>query len=235
MNSTYTVPLEAIEWDVPTWRRAFLHWEKAIAELVPKPVNGLELGGKRGGGSLFLAHRFGIPMVCTDLGGVHEDAEPIHTRYNVRELMTYADVDATKIPYDDQSFDVVVFKSILGGIAGAINVEAIATSISEMHRVLRPGGVLLFAENLSATPAHKFVREKVRPWGTFWHYLEFNELSGHLNRTFSSVEFDTTGFGAVAIPEKWPAVRNTVAKIDGLLDNVLPKSFRYLAFGHAVR
>jgi ubiquinone/menaquinone biosynthesis C-methylase UbiE len=234
-SGPYVVPVEAIEWDVPTWRRAFLHWEKVLAAAPVLPKNGLELGGYRGGASLFLADRFAIPMTCSDYCGVHADAEPLHQRFGVRDLMTYAVADATKIPYDDASFDLVIFKSILGSIGGVVGLDAVGVAVSEMHRVLRPGGILLFAENIAATPAHSFLRNKIRKWAYAWHYLKLDELSGHLEKNFSKVTIETTGFGCVAVPEKWPTLRNSMAKVDGVLDHVLPKSFRYLAFGHAVK
>jgi ubiquinone/menaquinone biosynthesis C-methylase UbiE len=234
-GTPYVVPFEAIEWDVPTWRRAFLHWEKAVARTSPTPTKALELGSFRGGASLFLADRFGIPMTCTDYIGVHADAEPMHQRFGVRELMTYEVADATKVPFADASFDLVVFKSILGSIGGAVSLEAMGMAVSEMARVLRPGGMLLFAENLAATPAHSFLRTKIRPWAYAWHYLKLEELNGHLTKNFSKVTLETTGFGCVAVPEKWPTLRNSMAKVDGVLDHVLPKSFRYLAYGHAIK
>lgn len=234
-GSNYVLPNEAIRWDIPTWKRAFTHWEKVIDSMIPVPQEGLELGATEGGASLFLAGRFGLRTVCSDVGGVSPAADPLHTRFGVRHLMTYADIDATNIAFPDKSFDVVVFKSILGSIGGALGRDAIGTAVHEMHRVLRPGGVLLFAENLAATRAHRFVRQRVRAWGTFWHYMELDEITRHLEANFRSVSLNTTGFGCVAVPEKFPKLRGAMAEVDGLLDHVLPQGFRYLAFGHALR
>ncbi len=233
--SAYVLPNEAIRWDIPTWTRAFTHWENTIAAMVPTPVEALELGATEGGASLFLAGRFGMRSVCSDIGGVSPAADPLHTRFGVRHLMTYADIDATNIAFPDQSFDVVVFKSILGSIGGALGPETIAVAVKEMHRVLRPGGVLLFAENLAATRAHRFLRRRVRKWGTFWHYMKLTELDQHLNHNFRVVSLKTTGFGCVAVPEKFPKLRNAMSRVDSALDRVLPKDFRYLAYGHAVK
>ena len=234
-GSPYVLPNEAIRWDIPTWKRAFTHWETTIAEMVPPPVEALELGATEGGASLFLAGRFGMHSVCSDIGGVSPAADPLHTRFGVRHLMTYADIDATNIAFPDQSFDVVVFKSILGSIGGALGPDAIGVAVNEMHRVLRPGGVLLFAENLAATRAHRFVRRRVRNWGTFWHYMKLTELDQHLSDNFGTVSLKTTGFGCVAVPEKFPKLRTAMSHVDSALDRVLPKDFRYLAFGHAVK
>lgn len=232
---TYVLPDEAITWDVPTWKRAFMHWEQTVVAMNPQPTRALELGATEGGAALFLAGRFGIRSVCSDIGGVSPAADPLHSRFGVRHLMTYADIDATNIAFPEGSFDIVIFKSILGSIGGALGPEAIGSAVREMHRVLRPGGVLLFAENLAATRAHRFVRRRVRAWGTFWHYLELQELQRHLQASFAAVSVRTTGFGCVAIPEKFPKGRAAMAHVDQLLDHVLPQGFKYLAFGHAFK
>lgn len=177
-NHPYEIPTEAIEWDVPTWKRAFDHWETAVASLGDTPHDALELGGRRGGGALFLAGRFGLHVTCSDLGGPHVEASSIHKKYNVDGLITYADVDATSVPFPDASFDVVIFKSILGDIGGACGSEGIAKAVHEMARVLRKGGVLLFAENLAATPLHKWARRNAlvpgRTHGSTWSSKNWN-------------------------------------------------------------
>ena len=234
-SEPYLVPNEAIRWDVPTWKRAFVHWERTVVDMHPQPTEALELGATDGGASLFLAGRFGIRSVCSDIGGVSPAADPLHTRFGVRHLMTYADIDATNIAFPVESFDIVIFKSILGSIGGALGPEAIGTAVQEMHRVLRPGGVLLFAENLAATRLHRSIRRRVRAWGTYWHYLKLQELQRHLQANFVAVSIHTTGFGCVAVPEKLPRARAAMAHVDQVLDQVLPPGFKYLAFGHAFK
>lgn len=222
---------DAIGWDIPTWRRAFLHWERVL-ESHP-PANGLELGAKLGGASLFLAHRFGTEMICSDLGGPADGAAALHAQHGVSDLISYADANAISLPYDDSSFDVVVFKSILGSIAGVVGAEAMQTTMKEIRRVLRPGGTLLFAENLSATVGHQFLRRRIRTWGRGWHYLSLNELTVLLDRTFPSAVVKTTGFICVGVPERFGRLRASAGTVDGVLDRVLPMRARYLAFGHA--
>lgn len=53
--------------------------------------------------------------------------------------------DAHKLPYDDESFDTVVCTFSL------CNIPDHQLAITEMHRVLRPGGVLLLADHVAST------------------------------------------------------------------------------------
>lgn len=59
---------------------------------------------------------------------------------------------AEALPFDDASFDTVVFTYVL------CNVPDVASALQEARRVLRPGGSLLLADHVVAT--HPFLR-----WG----------------------------------------------------------------------
>lgn len=65
--------------------------------------------------------------------------------------------------------------------------------------------------------------------------MKLTELDQHLSDNFGTVSLKTTGFGCVAVPEKFPKLRTAMSHVDSALDRVLPKDFRYLAFGHAVK
>lgn len=64
--------------------------------------------------------------------------------------ITYEQADATQLPYDDASFDVL---SIAFGIR---NVSDPAQALAEFHRVLRPGGRLVILE--FDTPRNPMIR-----------------------------------------------------------------------------
>lgn len=73
----------------------------------------------------------------------------------MENLITYQDIDATQIPYENE-FDIIVFKSIIGGIGRNDNKEIQQLVFNQIYKALKPGGQLLFAENLSASPLHRF-------------------------------------------------------------------------------
>ena len=153
----------AIVWDVRNWSRALSFWEPNLAGSMPRSA--LAIGERGGGLSLWLAMR-GIHVVCTDLGVSLEPAMALHRRYGVSDLVTYADLDVTSMSYPDGSFDIIVFKSVLGALA---TKERQVRAMREIHRVLRPGGTLLFAENLVGSRLHTWLRSRFVPWDS-WRY-----------------------------------------------------------------
>src|SRR5690606_26588047 len=134
---------------------------------------------REGGLSLWMALK-GKTVVCSDLEDVESTAEPLHTRYKVNNLITYQDIDATNIPYENH-FDVIAFKSIIGGIGRNNNPEIQAKVFTEIHKALKPGGKLLFAENLVASPFHQRLRKKFIRCGNSWKYVSLDEVNGFLS------------------------------------------------------
>ena len=142
---------DVIQWDVKSWSKAVKYWEKNVDWSTVQ--HGLELGGREGGLSLWMALK-GVKVVCSDLKEVETTAKPLHDTYAVLDLVSYEDIDASAIPYENH-FDVIVFKSIIGGIGRNDNFELQKKVFSEIHKALKPGGKLLFAENLTASSIHK--------------------------------------------------------------------------------
>ncbi|HNS41841.1 MAG TPA: methyltransferase domain-containing protein, partial [Taishania sp.] len=135
---------DIIQWDIKSWSKALRYWESQIDW--GKIKNGLELGGREGGLSLWLALKE-KDVVCSDLKDVQKSAEKLHIRHNVTSRIIYQDIDATNIPYENY-FDIIVFKSIIGGIGRNDKHENQQQVFKEIYKALKPGGKLLFAENL---------------------------------------------------------------------------------------
>lgn len=216
-----------IQWDIRSWSKALYYWEGHIN--ADEINNGLELGSMNGGLSLWLALK-GKSMVCSDLKDAKTNAEPLHIKYNVTSLIRYEDIDATNIPYEN-CFDVIVFKSIIGGIGRNNNYEIQQKVFNEIYKALKPGGKLLFAENLIASPLHRIFRKMFVKWGSSWRYVSKSEMKSLL-KDFNKVEIMATGFlGAFGRSEKQ---RNFLAKIDELLFNkICPDSWKYISYGIA--
>jgi ubiquinone/menaquinone biosynthesis C-methylase UbiE len=222
----------AVEWDVPTWSRAVLFWQKSIVEQRFSVKNGLEIGGRHGGLSWYFATQFGSTMCCTDTTPPSAQALSLHRDSGLQASISYAIADATCLPFEDQSFDFVVFKSVLGVIGAHGHTEAIPVALSEMHRVLRPGGVLFFAENLRGSQAHQMARKIFVPWGSNWHYLTEHELV-RLLAPFVRKKIRTTGFLSAFAPK--PAwLKELLSRIDEYL-LFIPPSWRYVGYGFAVK
>ncbi len=218
---------DIIQWDIKSWSKALDYWDKSINW--NKIQNALELGGREGGLSLWLALK-GIEVNCSDLKDAKLTAEPLHIRHKVNKLITYSDIDAADIPYENH-FDVIVFKSILGGIGSNNNYEIQKKVFKEIHKALKPGGKLLFAENLIASPLHRQLRKVFVNWGNTWRYLSLQEFNDFL-KDYSSFSLKATG--VLATFGRNESQRNLLSGIDDLLLNKLcPDNWKYIGYGIA--
>lgn len=218
---------DIIQWDIQSWSKALEYWDKHVDW--DKIQNGLELGGHQGGLSLWLALK-GKVTVCSDLKDVKSTAEALHLKYNIAALVQYQDIDASKIPYENY-FDIVVFKSIIGGIGRNGNYEIQQKVFKEIYKALKPGGKFLFAENLVASPFHQALRKKFVNWGSSWRYLSVAEMKDAL-KDFSSYQMKTTGLlGTFGRNE---SQRKALSAIDDLfLNKVTPANWKYICYGIA--
>jgi SAM-dependent methyltransferase len=217
---------DIVGWDVENWAKAIPFWEKNTS-ITNKEYECLELGSSKGGMSLWLALNKN-KVFCTDLNGPEKDAYRMHEKHNCSSRITYGSLDATSIPYENY-FDVIIFKSILGGISSEENQKK-ANTIDEIYKALKPGGILLFAENLESTLLHKFFR---KGYGTKnWNYLKLSELD-ELFAKFSNFEYTTEGFfGCFGRNEKQ---RNLLGKIDAAIGSIIPMKSKYILIGVAVK
>ena len=138
----------------------------------------LDLGVGGGRTTMELAHR------CQRYVGA-DYAEPMvracRERFSdliVRHGLRFDVVDARAMPYEDASFDIVLFS--FNGI-DLVGADARATALAECRRVLRPGGHLVYSShNLNWMDSR---------WGIRWQglrdYVEIQRFCSrilHLNR-----------------------------------------------------
>jgi SAM-dependent methyltransferase len=219
--------LEYVEWDVRNWSVALDFWlahsTKSLAE-----CRVLEIGADYGGLSLWLASR-GAKVVCSDLFGVRPEAVARHRASDSAQRIEHQKIDAAKIPYTEE-FDIVVFKSVLGGIVSDTNEPQLKV-VREIHKALKKGGELFFAENLVASPLHMFFRRKLVKWGTTWRYLTIEEMNEFL-APFSEVRQRTIGFAATFGRNE--TQRNLLALADKhIFEKIVPERWKYIIAGVA--
>lgn len=219
---------EYLQWDVMTWQKALLHWDCVLAKKDLSCLKALELGARDGGLSLYLAQK-GVSVVCSDLFGPTKQAHELHKKHGLSHLVEYGAIDATTIPADNASFDIVVFKSILGGIGMAAGMKSIKAALQEIYRVLKPGGILLFCENLKGSIFHQFARRSFVSWGKTWYYPSIVEMEGLL-RVFAEFQIGTYGFLSCVKKDFAPLV-----DADKLICRSSRSKNHYMAFGHATK
>lgn len=219
---------DCIEWDVVNWSKALMFWDQTL-DLENRDLRCLELGGRRGGISLWLASK-GNYVICSDYHNPEMIAAQLHRRYPFSERIIYQAIDATNIPYQNH-FDIIAFKSILGGISRNGKKHLVQLTIDQIWKALKPGGYLLFAENLEASALHRFLRKKMTAWGSYWNYLRIEDMPSLL-RGFESVDYQTAGFlGAFGRTE---FQRRLLGKIDtALVERIVDNKMKYIIFGVA--
>jgi SAM-dependent methyltransferase len=217
---------DIFQWEVRSWSRSLPLWEQRIP--TKRPLRALGIGEREGGLSLWLASK-GIDVVCTDLHSFPPGTKDLHERHGVQQHITYAQADATALPFPDASFDIVFFKSVIGALGSK---EKQAQSIREMHRVLKSSGVLLFAENLHGSPMHRWLRKRYVAWDHYWRYLDpVTDLD--LFAPFVKLDDSTTGL--VANLGRTESQRDLLARFDAILAPLAPKRQRTIWFGAALK
>lgn len=104
----------------------------------------LDVGSGVGGTSRCLATEFGCRVTGIDLTDEYCRAAAIlSAKIGLAELVDYRQGDATNLPFDDGSFDVVWTEHV------AMNIPDKSRLYREMHRVLKPGGTIAIYDILA--------------------------------------------------------------------------------------
>lgn len=218
---------DLVGWDVRTWSAAFRLWEGVVAE-APPVLRCLEIGAGPGGPSLWLARK-GHDVLCTNQAQTVEIASPLHERYEYSGSIEYQTIDARELPFESE-FDIAVFKSVLGGVGDRAEQAKV---VAGLLRSLKPGGRLLFAENIRGTVVHQAARSLMfRRRRADWRFNSFYRLRELLGG-FSSVTMNTAGVTAVFGTTE--ARRSALAGADRILAPITPPSWRYMAYGVATK
>ena len=223
---------DAIGWDTVNWLKAIPFWESRVACKFWE-CRALEIGaGGNGGLSLWLADR-GAQVTCSGYRGVSQEVRTAHATYRLSKQIEYAELDATPM-HGEEEYDVIAHKSVLGGIVRGKGLECARNVVREIATALRPGGTIIFAENLSGTPFHRLLRTRFGAGRNQWHYFTPGELIS-LYSDFSSVEVTTFGFMGCFGGSSEP-LRKVLGHCDSLLfDHLTPSSWHYIMAGIAVK
>jgi ubiquinone/menaquinone biosynthesis C-methylase UbiE len=220
---------KVIEWDVHNWKACLPFWTEGV-DLKGKNV--LALGERKGGLSLFFASQ-GAKVICSDFGGIHESVQEDHKNYPFANNISYKDINIFEIPYDDESFDIVVCKSVIGGLK--LNPKEIASrtienqrlALNEIQRVLKPGGFFFGAENMKGASIIQKIRNAYKKGNVGWRHLSVKDLK-FLLTGFKDVH--VTYFGIVPALLKSTFLNNLIYSFNVLANKITPPSSKYIAF-----
>jgi SAM-dependent methyltransferase len=150
-------------------------------------------------------------------------------RHGAAGKITYQAVDILTPPYPAASFDLIIFKSVLNALP---QPWLQAQAVQELHRLLRPGGLLLFAENLRASPLHRLLRRLFRPGGLLQQrrYPTAAEIHSWC-RGFREFHGETWGF--VGTMSRQERVRRRLARLEAAIMSLVPQKWRYIIFACA--
>jgi ubiquinone/menaquinone biosynthesis C-methylase UbiE len=103
-----------------------------------------------------------------------------------------AEVGAERLPFEDASFDTVVSTLVL------CTVDNPKAAVAEAHRVLKPGGALLFIEHVrdgEGSSRARWQDRLERPWGWVAGGCHPNrDTAGVLAASFNDVNVDPSEF-----------------------------------------
>ncbi len=211
---------QAIGWDILNWSKALPYWMQFLKNYSPQDSKVLELGcGVNAGLSLWFAN-LGYNVTCSSNEKISDNVKKIHNQFGYSGKIKYEQIDGLNIPYES-FFDIISFKSVLGGITRNQNLTNARKMISEIRKSLKPGGLLIFSENLTSSSFHLILRKKYGAAKNNWYYYSIDEIQNIIS-DFSHFEFKTFGFlGCFGFNEQ---LRNLFGKIDSLIFDKIPNN-----------
>lgn len=221
-----------LQWDIFVWSKALTFWTELLEKKNIKTGLALEIGSKDGGLSLYLANEFKFNVICSDINGPSEKAKELHKKFSSDTRIEYKNSNALDLNFEDSSFDLVIFKSVLGSIGKNENFSNQKKAIDEIHRVLKPNGILLFAENAKASFLHTIFRKIFRKWASYWRYITVEEMNKMLCK-FNTHELRTTGFISAFVSSKF--LKKIVLPFDSFLEKITTKNSHYIIYGYAIK
>jgi ubiquinone/menaquinone biosynthesis C-methylase UbiE len=221
---------EIIGWDVGNWGRALRLWDRELTQNWAG-LRALDLGAGGGGLSLYLALR-GARVTYCDFTEPRSEALALFERHGQVGKIEFSRANVTRLPFRDASYDLVAFKSLLASVGKFGGFPSQKSVLDEAYRVLKPGGLLLFAENARGSALHAFCRDRFVAWGHDCRYPSLEELNGFLS-SYSGVRLVSFGVLAAFGRREWQ--RRVLSRVDRVLTPVIPKESRYLAYGYAVK
>ncbi len=119
----------------------------------------LEIGCGVGFLSAYLNEKYGMKVTGTDVDP--EQIELARKHHEENEHLRFLEADATKLPFEDTEFDMVLSFKVLH------HIGSWDRALEEIHRVLRPKGYYVFNDIACSNMTVKFLRPLVKYHGVY--------------------------------------------------------------------
>ena len=181
--------------DLLLWRQdfyfpAFEYMFEHMGELRDKRI--LELGAGTGGTTVMLAAH-GANVTGIDLLPFRlVEAEERARKHFVKDSVQFAQMDATQLAFEDNTFDFIISKSVL------IFMDH-ERAARECYRVLKPGGKAILIETMRNHPAAWLYRKLFLKYSANVHYFSIADvvrIGKHFD-AFQHREFHLLAVGAL--------------------------------------
>ena len=178
--------------------------------------NVLEVGSGSGGPAFFLAKETGCRMIGVDVNGFGvRNANDLARERGLLDQVDFKLIDAGKqLPFENDSFDTVFSNDVMCHIPDRPNV------LKEWHRLLRPGGQMLFTDALVVSGIVSNDEIAKRSSIGLYFYLPPGENERMIEEAgFEIVNVEDLTPAAAAISKRWHNARekhrNAMIKIEG--------------------
>jgi cyclopropane fatty-acyl-phospholipid synthase-like methyltransferase len=167
LSASFPTLTQAVEWRTGIWLPAVRSLlDRASARLRPG-AEVLELGYGSGLMACHLAGEYGVRVTGFETDPAARDAARANAaRFGLQDRVSFEAADPGQKPDLGPQFDIVFFKSFLYHVP---TLQAYQDWLGFFARALRPGGLLLAAENGRGGRLDRFYRKRVRRarWSEF--------------------------------------------------------------------
>jgi SAM-dependent methyltransferase len=193
----------------------------------------LEIACGSGGPAIYLAETLGLKVTGVDINeAAIETATAMAAEKNVADRARFCRTDASaKLPFEDQSFSAV---QCVDSINHLPDREAV---LKEWHRVLRPGGMLLYTDPIVVTGALTNAEIAARSLIGFFLFVPPGENERALREAgFALVHHEDVTENEASTSARWIAAREArraeLIEIEGL--ETFEGTQRFLETVHAL-
>ena len=209
-------------WEISNFNKAANYWLTFLPKVIGK-ITSLELGSGNGDISMIFSDLKYSCIYSTDIKKIDKNQKIINKNNKIK----FKQIDVLNIDFPDSSFDVIGCKSLLGGISKN-NKSNIHIATKEIYRVLKKGGMFIFAENIEGAFLHRIIRKYFKSSG--WYYPKLNHFIKSLEK-FEEINYETTGF--LTMISRNEKIKDKLFIIDEVLKNIISEESKYIIYGVA--